>query len=475
LLLAAGCSGGAGNKGPGAGPDGGDGTGVGGGDSDAPVFAGLLQGADQMKALCARGHQDLAAQGLCSSPTIRNLSDLEHTIGLFSGQSPPQFALTGHSTSLVMRAVSAINPRAIIFTAPSLQPTQLNNDGSFVADPGFVAMGFVRGEQFAEIAAHDAQSDEIHFYLVRFTQECNATGCTPGDLLTPAVETDWNGWLVYEDEDLKDTILDCRSCHQPNGPGSRKILRMQERRSPWTHWFRNNQNEPGGETLLSDFQAAHGSNEDYGAIPAALISTPRSDPLVLEALVDNNTMSPQPNEFRTARIENEVSQSQPAQPDVNMPPGSSQTWSALYQNAVAGIDIPVPYHDVKITDPQKLASMTSAYQAVINGTMPRSGLPDIRQVILDEALPELSLRPAAGLDGPGILKHMCQRCHNSTLDQTLSRAKFNVEQLVSMSRDEKDEAITRLTMGNDIKKMPPLRFGELSSAELQTVIATLKQ
>ena len=55
--------------------------------------------------------------------------------------------------------------------------------------------------------------------------------------------------LVYEDRDLANTLFDCLHCHQPDGPQSRKLLRMQERRLPWTHWFRNNKNEPGGETL----------------------------------------------------------------------------------------------------------------------------------------------------------------------------------------------------------------------------------
>jgi len=473
VLLAAGCSGGEGNNGPGGG-----GSGPGGGagsDPDAPIFAGLLQGADQMKALCGRGHQDSAAKGLCAAQSIGSLSELQHAIGLFSGKQPPQFALTGHSTSLVQRAVSAINPRAIIFTAPSAPPTTQQNDGSFIQDPGFVTMGFVRGEQFVEIAAHDPQADAINFYLVRFTQACNASGCSAGDLLTPAVESGWTGLTVYEDEDLKNTIVDCRHCHQPDGPQARKILRMQERRAPWTHWFRNNKNEPGGETLLADFQAAHGANEDYAGIPASLLSTPRSDPLVLEALIDNNTMSPQPNEFRTGRIEQEVQQSAPQQPDMNMPAGQSPTWQQLYANAVAGHDIPVPYHDVKITDPQKLAAMQSAYRDVRSGAMKVSSLPDIRDVLLDEALPEMSLRPAPGLDGRGILQHMCQRCHNSSLDQSISRAHFNVEQLDSMSRAEKDLAIARLNMGDDVKKMPPSRFGQLSPSEIQAAVDVLKQ
>ena len=442
-------------------------------DPDADVFAGLPRGADSIHALCGRGHANLVATGLCKSPapTVGSLSDLQHVVGLFAGNQPPQFALTGHSSSLVARSVSAINPRAIIFTAPSQGPTTQQNDGSFVGDPGFVAMGFVRGEQFVELVAHDPQRDELHFYLVRFTQSCNGKGCTNGDLLTPAIEKDWHELTVYEDTDLGNTIFDCQHCHQPDGPSSRKILRMQERRAPWTHWLRNNLNEPGGISLLADFQKLHGTNEDYAGIPGNLIDTPRSDPLVLEALIDNNSVSPQPNEFPGGRIENEVKHSAPSQPSVNDPVGASTTWDQIHQRAVAGQSIPVPYHDVKVTDSTKVARMTDAYRQVMAGA-PASTLPDIRDVFLDKGLSDMGFRPQPGSGGAGILVEMCQRCHNSSLDQTISRARFDAGNLAGMSRGAKDNAIARLRAGG-AKLMPPARFGSLSPDEIDAAIAEL--
>jgi hypothetical protein len=447
---------------------------------DAVFFAGLPSGSDQLARVCARKSHDAVARHFCGSapPTITNITELEHAAGLFDGATPPQFALTGHSTSLVVREVSALNPRAILFTAPSQPPTQQQNDGSFIADPGFVAMGFVRGSQLVELAAHDAQANELHFYLVRFLQECNGAsgGCSPGDLLTPAVEKDWRQVTLYEDEDVKNSVFDCRHCHQPDGPSSRKLLRLQERRAPWTHWFRNNQNQPGGETLVRDFQAAHGTREDYAGIPAALIDTPRSDPLVLEALVDNNSVSPQPNEFNTGRIEQQVRQSNPAEPDQNMPMGQSQTWQQIYDVAAQGNAIPVPYHDVKVSDPSKLAQLSAAYRSFVDGGLARDKLPDLREVLLDAALPDMGLRPRPGADGPAILAQMCQRCHNARLDQTLSRANFDVTKLSSLSRGEKDQAIARLTQSaNSRELMPPARFGSLSPQEIQTVVDYLRQ
>lgn len=453
--------------------------GAGSADPEAGFFAGLPTGAEQLKVLCGRGQADRVASALCAAnpPALDSLAALQRAVGLFDGQAPPEFALTGHSTSLVAREVSSINPRAILFTAPSQPPTQQQNDGSFVADPGFVAMGFARGEQLVELVAHDPQADELHFYLVRFTQACNAgKGCSHGDLFTPAIEHGWTGTTVYEDQDLKNTTLDCLECHQPDGPGSRKILRMQERRAPWTHWFRNNKNQPGGESLFADFVAAHGPNEDYAGIPAALLGTARSDPLQLEALVENNSLSPQPNEFNGSRIESEVDASAPAQPAMNSPMGQSQTWMQIHEQAAAGQDIPVPYHDVKVSDPVKLAQLSDAYRAVMSGGKPLASLPDLREVFLDEGLADMGFAPDQGLSGAGIVVEMCARCHNSHLDQTLSRARFDATALSSMSRAEKDQAIARMKMpAGSAQLMPPARTATLSASEIDQAVAALQQ
>jgi hypothetical protein len=442
---------------------------------EAEFFTEMKHGDDQLAALCARNHRDKVAQGLCSKPVVRSLADLQRAVGLFD-QGAPQFALTGHSTSLVERSVSAINPRAIIFTAPSMAPTTQTNDGRFVADPGLVTMGFVRGDQVVELAAHDAQKNELHFYLVRFTQACNKTGCSNADLLTSSIERDWNGISVYEDQDLTNTTFDCTHCHQPDGPSARKLLRMQERRAPWTHWFRNNRNEPGGIALVQDFQRAHGTAEDYAGIPAALLDTPRSDPLVFEALVDNNSVSPQPNEFQTGRIETEVKNSAPRQPAENVPMGQSGSWNQIFNRAIAGQAIPVPYHDVKVTDPGKLASLADAYRAVLEERSPRASLPDIREVFLADAEAEMGLRPAPGLDGRGILVQTCAQCHNAKTDRSLTRANFDVSLLDSMSRDQKDKAVMRLNQPHESTKlMPPRRFARLSPEEIAAATAELRK
>ena len=64
-------------------------------------------------------------------------------------------------------------------------------------------------------------------------------------------------------------------------------------------------------------------------------------------------------------------------------------------------------------------------------------------MLVKEGYADMFITPQPNLTGRQMLTAMCQQCHNSRLDQTLSRARFNVEKLDEMSRAEKDEAIRR--------------------------------
>jgi len=71
---------------------------------------------------------------------------------------------------------------------------------------------------------------------------------------------------------------------------------------------------------------------------------------------------------------------------------------------------------------------------------------------------------------------VCRQCHNNTTNPALTRARFNIDQLDTMDRAEKDLAIERLTMPQaDIRHMPPQRFYTLSDAERQLVVDALSQ
>lgn len=465
------------------------------GDGTEPVnftepLAGLAEGPEQIAALCNRlallNRSDVVRDTFCGAtpPAINSLRGLQTALGLTfnnpnatgrgnnGANGNPGFALTGHSSSLVARFVNAINPRAIIFTPAN----------RFAGAPaGYVAMGFVRGDQFAEIAAADRNNNNaVNFYLVTFKQACNLTNtCTDGDLLTPAVESNWLDVTVYDDSDLRNTIFDCLQCHQVNGPGTQKILRMQELANPWSHWFRDNR---ASNVLLQDFQAAHGTNEDYAGIPANLISA--SDPAELEDLVRAAGFAPQPNQYNSGRIEAEVRQTA-GQPADNTTPGVSATWNAIYQNSVQSQAIAVPYHDIKVTDPALLPNLIQSYRGFVNGTLSAQALPDIRDAFYQAQLRDIGFKVQAGLDGAGIVRQACGQCHNSRLDQTIGRARFNID-LAAMSdtrggvltgaaRDaEIGLAVTRMLLPpEDVRKMPPEMFRTLDAAEINSAAAYL--
>lgn len=448
-------------------------------------LANLPSGQVQTNIVCARMAQsaddnvvrDIFCNG--NPAAITSLQELQRGLGLeFTNPNAtgknnngrrgnPAFALTGHSTSLVSKFVNAINPRAIIFSRPGA---------------GFVALGFARGDQFAEIVVRDRNRNQLTFFLVVFEQACNATACTNGDLLTPAVESNWTQVTLYNEDDLKNTAFDCRQCHQINGPGTEKILRMQELRNPWSHWFRNNR--PGGRALLGDFVAARGTSEIYAGIPPGLINA--SDPANLEDFVVDNGFANQPNIFNSRQIENEVNNSSPAQPENNDIPGTSTTWDGLYAASSSGLFIPAPYHDIKMTDASLLAVLTQAYQGYLNGVLDPASLPDLRDAFLESRLFEIGFAVEPGLDANGILLQACAQCHNSRLDQNINRARFNVDLnamsntvggvLTGAARDlEIGVAIDRLQLAReDVKTMPPsLMFRDLKPDEIARVVEYL--
>jgi len=373
-------------------------------------------------------------------------------------------ALTAGSTALSSHSVSALNPRllAMRFNSPDGQLT---------------IAAFTRGEKMVELVTSDRTSAELRFYVVGFALPCDdgARGCSPGDLLTEAVEHDWTETTLYGEEDLADTVLDCRQCHQPDGPGTPKLLRMQEFSEPWTHWlFRGSE---GGQALLADYMAAKG-DEVYAGFPAERIESSHPGNLLPFLLLGQAT---EPNPFDGYAIEAEVKASAGArggaQPQDNSVPGTSATWQAVYDRAVRGEAIGAPYHDVKVTDPHKLAALSAAYRDYRAGVLAREDLPDLRDVYPDDPalLAELGFTTKPGLDGEGVLRQACTQCHNDRLDQRLSRAGFNVN-LAKLSRGQKDLAIARLGLPDDDPlAMPPRRLRSLSDEARTRLIDLLSE
>jgi hypothetical protein len=393
-------------------------------------------------------------------------------------------AVAGHSTSLSGRAISAINPRMIAGRVEhpafdqnenSLAPRSMGVDPSLLG----VALAYTRGEQFVEIMVRDRADSELRFYLLAYRQACNDSpeGCRPGDLLTPEAEKNWTETSLYDERDLANTVLDCAPCHQTNGPGTEKFLRMQELREPWTHWF--GKSSEGGRALLADYEAAKGDEEAFGLTAGGLMT--RANPVSLELQAVYGGPNNQPNPFDSATIEAEVRDSAAAlggaQPVDNTISGESATWRAGYEAARRGEAITFPYHDVKVTDPVKLAQMTDYYRAYRTGQLDPELLPDIREVFPDDPqrLAEMGFTTNPGATGEEVLLEACSMCHNARLDQTVSRARFRAD-LVGLDRLEKDIAIARILLPeSDPQHMPPARLRFLSAEARRRAIDVLRR
>jgi len=465
------------------------------GDVNDPLY-GMPTGAAQLAKLCAdtqaAGDVDAVTNAFCGATpaTVNGLQDLQGALNLSfaQGRQAPSFAVTGHSSSLVLRQTNALNPRAVLFTRNG---TRTN----------IVTMGYVRGEQAAELIAKDNNRGTFNFYFVKYKNACNDAGaCTNADIMQAGTEKGWTEYSIYRGADLENTQLDCTQCHivdavnrnaQQQAPAggaevpaqeviaTRQILRMQELQNPWTHFMRDN--TQGGQAIIADFQAAHGTAEAYAGIPGNRISA--SEPANLETFVRGQGSGNQPNEFRTANIEGQVRNSSAAQPRNNDTPGTSATWEGLYQGSLEGRFIPVPYHDVKITDSKKVASMTANYKEVAAGTLEGAQMQDLRTAFRDDRLQEIAMInvKADMTDGQALITAACTQCHRSQLNQTITRSRFNADLgkfsdlkggvMAGADRDKQLRVvINRLHLpAMDVKKMPPERFRTLSPAQIDTM------
>ena len=427
----------------------------------------LSKGKAQQAKLCGRGRSDLVTDLFCTKPPqpIGSLVELRAALGFESNENGlyQGFAVTGHSTSLGARSVSAINPRIIFI--------------KYVSETfDLVALAFTRGPQFVEFVDRDRRTGTFQFYLADFTQACNELpgGCSPGDVLSETAETGWRNFNVYAEEDLENTPRDCRVCHQPDGPKTPKLLRMQEFEPPWNHWFFHL--AASGRAVLEDYYAAKG-DEVFAGLPADAIET--SEPGLLSSALFFVGSGTQPNPFVSAQIEKEVMASAAAlggnQPNDNTVPGRSEVWNAIYERAKRGEAISVPYHDVKVTDASKLAGATQAYVDYRQGRLDRKDLPDLRDVHPDDPMlrAEIGLDTEPGLDANEVLAQACSQCHNDRLNQTLSRARFNPK-LSKLARAEKNQAIARLMLPpDDPAVMPPVFARQLTDEARARLIELL--
>lgn len=427
--------------------------------SQDPELAPLGSRQAKYDKLCSTPRGDSFFKAMCGGgrrPEIRNFEQLLKIVGLHENRA---FALTGNSTSLVATQVTPLNPRMIVF--PRV-------DETLQKPRELIALGFVRGEQFVEVVSRDSGTGDYNFYLFSFEQRCNyeGRGCDLASLLTEDMEHGWTAYSVYDQKELERTSFDCQSCHQPNGFGTKQMLRMQELDSPWLHWFpqRFVQRTESDRVLLAQFKDSHAADKQYGGIPTGVINSAvdEGSGAQLEALVRAEGFGEQPNPFDGSIAAEAASGA------------VSPTWQSRFDVALRGEAIAVPYPRVDVSDEAKRTAAAQSYKDVSSGKAPRQGLMDIRQIFSQDAEEKLGFVPKPGADGRTVLLQMCSRCHDGRSNPELTRSRFNVRKLDQMSRSEKDLAITRMKETGDLK-MPPWRVGRLTSESLQAATAELQK
>jgi hypothetical protein len=318
------------------------------------------------RGLCERARADAIHDAFCGAapPEIHSLHDLQSRLELDFGEPGPDtidegntisgfgtyrgrdVVLLNTSTALAGRLVSTLNPRAIVLGEQS----------------GFA---FNRGTQQVELVSRDRDHFIFNFYLPRFQQACNTApeGCSPGDLYTPRIESDWTSVRIEDDEALKNTASDCRQCHQR--ARERPLLLMRELDGPWTHFFMPDQDPMGGSPeasgvdIVRAYHRAKGE-ERYSGLPWEAIRATVG--FTLELAVDR----PQPLVFDGSQILNER---WPWSKESGFAdePVLSASWYAEYEAFKRGEQLALPYFDPFPSDPDKLANMTLVYQRYRNG------------------------------------------------------------------------------------------------------------
>jgi hypothetical protein len=423
-------------------------------------------------ALCERDRDDAVRDVFCSDdpPTIRGLSDLQRALRLDPSaprSSEPDSTTSvygvnritvalGHSTALSGHLVSPINPRVIIL-----------GEGTFMA--------FQRGVQRLELIAIARGGGTFNFYLLDFEQACNQRegGCRPGELFTPQLERDWRSIQLRDDEDLKNTPFDCRQCHQR--AREMPTLLMRELNNPWTHFFEppledqvSEEPRVKGRDLMRDYLAAKG-DEPYGNLDLTTIVA--ISPFLLESRVGDE----QPLFFDAPGIENE------RWPYVDGAYASEPRPSSIWENGYAafkrGEQLALPYVEQRVTDPDKQVSLTEAYARYRAQGISADELPNLSEIYPDDPM----LRARIGLETESdsapvdALIQACGACHNNVLDQTISRARFNID-LSRLDAGEIARAVERIERPASAPgAMPPPEARQLDAASRANLLEFLKQ
>jgi hypothetical protein len=423
---------------------------------------------------CARADDDAVRDVFCAGdpPDITSLRDLQSLLNLaphsddrdapyvgapltdnpYSALGP--VAVMGHSTSLSGQLVSPLNPRVLILGSSTL-------------------MAFVRGVQRVELISASRATPTFNFYMLSFEQACNGAdrACAPGDLFTPRIESDWMHVRINDAEELKNTPLDCRQCHQRDS--DKPSLLMRELESPWTHFFFPSgltESLPGiaGSDLMDDYLEAKG-DEVYGGYDLGTISS------VTPFLMQTRVGTRQPLFFDSSAI---LEERYPYGPDgyaIEAQP--SPTWERAYEAWKRGEQLAVPYFEQRATDLEKQRQLTEAYRRFRAGEIDADDLPDLADIYPDDPKlrARMGLQTEPDASAEDALIQACGSCHNDVLDQSISRARFNID-VARMSRAELDLAIERIQRDRSAPgAMPPSEARQLDPSAAERLIEFLRR
>jgi hypothetical protein len=441
-------------------------------------------GPSQTRRVCESGAKDRVTAALCRepAPAIDSLTSLYAALGMV-GTKERLVAATTQSLGLSARYVSAANPRTFVFTN--------NIEYAPIPHEKLAVVSFARGEQLVELVALDTATYDWNFYLLSFTQACNAAGCTPEQLLTEQVERDWTSFTLYSDRQLVDTPLDCLSCHLPYGAGTHKLLLMRELPDPWLHWgdFRGvnetaNCSQDGpkvadpGRRVPGDgldlLVALEGRTGRYGGIEVGELADSLSGRLMSDFYVDARlTINDSPNGGNYPQLEREFDSARILCELLNAP--SSPRWES-YREELAVLGLPVPSPSNDILDPAKRREFQADRAAYL---AERAELPAVEVaggLLAPEVLTQAGLIPREQDEAPRILRQMCVRCHAHDTPPELRRAAFDVTQLERFTPASARSIKARLRLPRTSPNvMPPLRSGELPSWAVERIEAYIDE
>jgi hypothetical protein len=407
------------------------------------------------------------------------LDDLYRSLRL-GPSDPRRIAATAHSLSLSGRSVSAANPRVMVFA-------DTNAPDGFTYE-GIVATAFARGQQLVELVALDPTTYEYNFYLLSFEQACNASRCTPEDLLGPSVESGWLDWTLYSDSDLQDTALDCLTCHRPFGADSHKQLLMRQVTDPWMHWgdFRGGDEDmcpekpPAGAPRqvvatadgLDLLRTLEGETGTYAGLPVGELHAAESGEALSDFLVDAEvliTASPlPPHPYGQLGMQTRETLCE------RFYTGESPTWEEDRRTAQAG-GFPFPYYAPDVLDTERRSELLAGRQVLWQRERERDAFEVAASWLATDVPAAVGFVPRETDEAPDILRGMCGRCHAASTDSALARARFNAE-AETIEPATFGEVATRLALpARSPKIMPPRPAGELPAWARERLLSYLAE